>query len=77
MASQTLGLSSWLAFYSRPAATPLGLTEFPREENAGEALGALWMQEVRMGQVGGFNVLFIAGFGPIVRKATASRRLYR
>jgi hypothetical protein len=29
-----------------------------------------------MGQVGGFNVRFIAGFGPMVREAIASRMLY-
>jgi len=28
-------------------------------------------------QVGEFNILFVAGFGPIVREATASRKLYR
>jgi hypothetical protein len=30
-----------------------------------------------MKQVGEFKVLFVAGFGPIVREATASRELYR
>jgi hypothetical protein len=29
-----------------------------------------------MAQIGGAAVLFIAGFGPIVREATASRKLY-
>ena len=29
-----------------------------------------------MEQIGGVKVLFIAGFGPIVREATASRKLY-
>src|SRR5882724_6035802 len=29
-----------------------------------------------MKQIGGIKVLFIAGFGPIVRDATASRKLY-
>jgi hypothetical protein len=29
-----------------------------------------------MEQIGGAKVLFIAGFGPIVREATASRKLY-
>jgi hypothetical protein len=29
-----------------------------------------------MEQIGNFKVLFVAGFGPIVREATASRRLY-
>jgi len=29
-----------------------------------------------MGQIGNIKVLFMAGFGPIVRKATASRKLY-
>jgi hypothetical protein len=29
-----------------------------------------------MGQMGNIKVLFIAGFGPIVREATASRELY-
>jgi Glyoxalase-like domain len=29
-----------------------------------------------MGQIGNIKVLFIAGFGPIVREATASRKLY-
>lgn len=30
-----------------------------------------------MQQIGGVNVLFIAGFGPIVHEASASRQLYR
>jgi len=30
-----------------------------------------------VGEIGNVKVLFIAGFGPIVREATASRRLYR
>lgn len=30
-----------------------------------------------MQQIGGVNVLFIAGFGPIVHEANTSRRLYR
>jgi len=30
-----------------------------------------------MKQVGEFKVLFVAGFGPIVREATESRKLYR
>ena len=29
-----------------------------------------------MEQLGNISVLFIAGFGPIVREATASRKLY-
>ena len=29
-----------------------------------------------MEQIGNTQVLFIAGFGPIVREATASRKLY-
>ena len=29
-----------------------------------------------MNQIGNIKVLFIAGFGPIVREATASRKLY-
>jgi len=29
-----------------------------------------------MGQIGNIKVLFMAGFGPIVREATASRKLY-
>jgi hypothetical protein len=29
-----------------------------------------------MEQIGNISVLFIAGFGPIVREATASRKLY-
>jgi hypothetical protein len=29
-----------------------------------------------MEQIGGVNVLFIAGFGPVVHEATASRKLY-
>jgi hypothetical protein len=29
-----------------------------------------------MKQIGEFKVLFVAGFGPIVREATASRKLY-
>ena len=30
-----------------------------------------------MKHVGEFKVLFVAGFGPVVREATASRKLYR
>ena len=33
--------------------------------------------EDTMEQIGNVKVLFIAGFGPIVREATASRKLYR
>ncbi|MGH9540894.1 MAG: VOC family protein [Terriglobales bacterium] len=32
--------------------------------------------EATMGQIGGAKVLFVAGFGPIVRDEDASRRLY-
>jgi hypothetical protein len=42
---------------------------------------AAWLsfceQEGKMEQIGNVKVLFIAGFGPIVREVTASGRLYR